>query len=242
MPARRQNGPRSGTHLGTSAATARSAKAEIAESEYCSRFPSDERDRISVLVDHSEITRISGKAPRARSRDRLVHSNNAASRSNEQVGQQLFELHLAETRIADVVVGIGETQLERFEDEVFCLGDVALKNSGYVVSLQDAQSHQDDKTLPVGWHFHDAVASVCCGDGIYPFRVLAGEIGQLQKTTTGIRSRDDFACQLAGVIIVPSMLAELAPSPGQIALAKNFAWLRRLALQQIFLNRMVGHT
>src|SRR6516162_11877534 len=39
MPARRQNGPRSGTHLGTSAATARSAKAEIAESEYCSRFP-----------------------------------------------------------------------------------------------------------------------------------------------------------------------------------------------------------
>src|SRR5262249_39493224 len=27
------------THLGTSAATARSAKAEIAESEYCSRFP-----------------------------------------------------------------------------------------------------------------------------------------------------------------------------------------------------------
>jgi hypothetical protein len=38
-PARRQNGPRSGTHLGTSAATARSAKAEIAESEYCSRFP-----------------------------------------------------------------------------------------------------------------------------------------------------------------------------------------------------------
>ena len=26
-------------HLGTSAATARSAKAEIAESEYCSRFP-----------------------------------------------------------------------------------------------------------------------------------------------------------------------------------------------------------
>src|SRR5262249_17580525 len=28
-----------GTHLGTSAATARSAKAEIAESEYCSRFP-----------------------------------------------------------------------------------------------------------------------------------------------------------------------------------------------------------
>jgi len=41
MPARRQNGPRSGTHLGTSAATARSAKAEIAESEYCSRFPQE---------------------------------------------------------------------------------------------------------------------------------------------------------------------------------------------------------
>ena len=37
--ARRQNGARSGTHLGTSAATARSAKAEIAESKYCSRFP-----------------------------------------------------------------------------------------------------------------------------------------------------------------------------------------------------------
>ena len=34
-----KNAPRSGTHLGTSAATARSAKAEIAESEYCSRFP-----------------------------------------------------------------------------------------------------------------------------------------------------------------------------------------------------------
>src|SRR5262249_28470001 len=31
-PARRQNGPRPGTHLGTSAATA-------TESEYCSRFP-----------------------------------------------------------------------------------------------------------------------------------------------------------------------------------------------------------
>src|SRR5262245_16842019 len=39
-PARRQNGPRSGTHLGTSAATARSAKTEIDESQYCSRFPS----------------------------------------------------------------------------------------------------------------------------------------------------------------------------------------------------------
>src|SRR5215470_1760315 len=38
-PARRQNGPRSGAHLGTNAATARSATAEIAESEYCSRFP-----------------------------------------------------------------------------------------------------------------------------------------------------------------------------------------------------------
>ena len=38
-PARRKNGPRSGTHLGTSAATARSAKAEIAESGYCSRCP-----------------------------------------------------------------------------------------------------------------------------------------------------------------------------------------------------------
>src|SRR5262249_792894 len=40
-PARRQNGPRSGAHLGTNAATARSAKAEIAESEYCSRFPQE---------------------------------------------------------------------------------------------------------------------------------------------------------------------------------------------------------
>jgi hypothetical protein len=40
-PVRRQNSPRSGTHLGTSAATARSAKAEIAESQYCSRFPKD---------------------------------------------------------------------------------------------------------------------------------------------------------------------------------------------------------
>ena len=38
-PAKRQKRPRSRTHLGTSAATARSAKAEIAESEYCSRFP-----------------------------------------------------------------------------------------------------------------------------------------------------------------------------------------------------------
>src|SRR6266478_2875376 len=38
-PARRQNGPRSGTYLRTSAATARSAKAEIAESWYCSRCP-----------------------------------------------------------------------------------------------------------------------------------------------------------------------------------------------------------
>src|SRR5260221_33149 len=38
-PARRQNGPRSGTHLRTSAATARSAEAELAESWYCSRCP-----------------------------------------------------------------------------------------------------------------------------------------------------------------------------------------------------------
>jgi hypothetical protein len=45
MPARRQNGPRSGTHLGTSAATARSAKAEIAKSEYCSRFPISSKSR-----------------------------------------------------------------------------------------------------------------------------------------------------------------------------------------------------
>ncbi len=33
------NGPRSGTHLRTSAATARSAEAELAESWYCSRCP-----------------------------------------------------------------------------------------------------------------------------------------------------------------------------------------------------------
>jgi hypothetical protein len=48
MPARRQNGPRSGTHLGMSAATARSAKAEIAESQYCSRFPIDLLDLVST--------------------------------------------------------------------------------------------------------------------------------------------------------------------------------------------------
>src|ERR1700731_4505219 len=38
------------------------------------------------------------------------------------------------------------------------------------------------------------------------------------------------------------MLAELAPGPGQITLAKNFAWFWRLALQQIFLDRMIGKT
>src|SRR5262245_27511001 len=48
-PARRQNGPRLGTHLGTSAATARSAKTEIAESEYCSMFPLE----IPVMFEHS---------------------------------------------------------------------------------------------------------------------------------------------------------------------------------------------
>src|SRR5215472_14694845 len=38
-------------HLGTSAATARSAKAEIAESEYCSRFPyAIHRDDIEFRV------------------------------------------------------------------------------------------------------------------------------------------------------------------------------------------------
>src|SRR5262249_24815692 len=47
-PARRQNGSRSRTHLGTSAATARSAKTEIAESEYCSRFP--KFDLCSILI------------------------------------------------------------------------------------------------------------------------------------------------------------------------------------------------
>ena len=41
--------PRSRTHLGTSAATARSAKAEIAESEYCSRFPFVSR-RVQLLT------------------------------------------------------------------------------------------------------------------------------------------------------------------------------------------------
>src|SRR5262249_19155282 len=44
--------PDRGTHLGTSAATARSAKAEIAESEYCSRFPLEIDTR---LVHTSDI-------------------------------------------------------------------------------------------------------------------------------------------------------------------------------------------
>ena len=144
-------------------------------------------------------------------------------------------------RVADVAVGIGETQLECFEYQVFGFGNVASKNSSHVVSLQDTQSHQHDKSLPVGWHFHDAVASVSGGDGIHPFRVLAREIGQLQITAAGIGSRDDFARQLTRVIIITSMLAELTPGPGQIALVKNFTWLGRLALQQIFLNRMIGH-
>ena len=43
-PARRQNGPRSGAHLGTSAATARSAKAG-----YCSRSPSIADEHNAVL-------------------------------------------------------------------------------------------------------------------------------------------------------------------------------------------------
>ena len=44
-PARRQSGPRSGAHLGTSAATARSAKAG-----YCSRSPSDQFERERELA------------------------------------------------------------------------------------------------------------------------------------------------------------------------------------------------
>src|SRR5262249_19955724 len=84
-PARRQNDPRSGTHLGTSAATARSAKAEIAESEYCSRFPVANYDDTegsspsgasiapqtcirSIREDrnHDADMRIGGEAPRRR--------------------------------------------------------------------------------------------------------------------------------------------------------------------------------
>ena len=39
----------------------------------------------------------------------------------------MFDVHLAEARIADVAVGIGKTELERFEDQVFCCGKVASK-------------------------------------------------------------------------------------------------------------------
>jgi Transposase DDE domain len=49
-PARRQSGPRSGAHLGTSAATARSAKAG-----YCSRSPQANL-RFSQRSSHSPIT------------------------------------------------------------------------------------------------------------------------------------------------------------------------------------------
>src|ERR1700747_3683336 len=45
-----KNALRSGTHLGTSAATTRSAKAEIAESEYCSRFPYIENTSFSEYL------------------------------------------------------------------------------------------------------------------------------------------------------------------------------------------------
>src|SRR5262249_41379727 len=65
-PARRQNGPRSGAHLGTNAATARSAKAEIAESEYCSRFPDDYSGLEgchSRILDQWTATQAAPKAP-----------------------------------------------------------------------------------------------------------------------------------------------------------------------------------
>jgi hypothetical protein len=42
-PARRQSGPRSGAHLGTSAATARSAG-------YCSRFPNGSRQHPAAFT------------------------------------------------------------------------------------------------------------------------------------------------------------------------------------------------
>lgn len=89
---------------------------------------------------------------------------------------------------------------------MFCFGNVALKKSGNVVSLEDSQSHQDNQALPVGWHFHNAVASVRRRDGIDPFGMLTGKIRQLQIATAGIRGRYDFAGQVARIIIVPPML------------------------------------
>ena len=54
----------------------------------------DERDGISVLVDHREIGRIAGNAPGGGTGDRLVHSHEVAPRCDEAIGQQLLDLHL----------------------------------------------------------------------------------------------------------------------------------------------------
>jgi hypothetical protein len=80
----------------------------------------DEGNRIPVPVDHGKIGRISENMPCGAGRNRLVHSNERAPRSDERIAEQLFDIHLAKTRVADVALRVGKTEFQRIEDQVLC--------------------------------------------------------------------------------------------------------------------------
>src|SRR5208337_2989445 len=58
-------------------------------------------------------------------------------------------------------------------------------------------------------------------------------------TAASVEGRDDFASASPRVIDIPPVLSERAPAPHELILTEYCAVLRRLPLQQIFLNRMI---
>ena len=84
----------------------------------------------------------------------------------------------------------------------------------------------------------NSVPAVDRGDGVHPLGTLRGQVRQFQIAATGVRRCNDFAGQFSRIVVIATMLAEVAPSPSQIGLAENFTRFWSFALRQKFMNGM----
>jgi hypothetical protein len=116
--------------------------------------------------------------------------------------------------VADVALGVGETELERFKDEVLHDRRVAFGKRGNIESGENLQGEQNDQSLIVWRHFHHAMIAVIDCNWFDPFAVLCSEIGGGQIAATRIRGADDFLGKLAFVKQLSAVLSQFPPRPG----------------------------
>ena len=159
---------------------------------------------------------------------RFVQLDEFAARGNERLGKQSLNLHLVKVGVPDVAQGIGETELERFKDEVLNDRVVALRKRGNIESGENSQGEKNDQSLTVWRHFHHAMIAVLDCNWFDPFAVLCSEIGGRQIAATRVGGGDDLLGKFALVKQLAAVLSQFPPRPGQVRLSKDltrFGWL-----------------